>query len=490
MGVGETQEPFTSPRSTATQLWVSLGVLASEKVWVSAALTWALPIPVPKPETSDCASTQAQASAASAQAIVLGVSTGMPSIRPSFLADFANSRAIDPRITITRPSTAFRVNQFGLPEQVASGVGRIDFSPVALNCRGLLIEESRANLLTYSEQFDNGAWTKTRATVSANAAIAPDGTTTADKLIEDTTASNSHFVTQNYAATNTTLSGSFFVKSAERSKCRIEISNFLNHAAAVDFDLTNGSFVVSTAGATDYTNTQGSIVNAGNGWWRISITATKGSANSNNFLSLSVRNDAGNTIYTGDGTSGLYVWRAKLEAGSFPTSPDQTVASTVTRAADSATVTGTSFSSWYRQDEGSVIVTARSAPGVGSVDQHVFSLTDSGGTNRITLYRNTSRFAVLVIDVGGVTQATLTSVATWADNTVAKIGVSFKAGSFALSLDGAAAVTAASGSVPTVDRLVLGNTVAGTRAFNGWIERFGFFPKQISNSELVAGATQ
>jgi len=48
----------------------------------------------------------------------------------------------------------------------------------------LLVEEQRTNLLTYSEQFDNGSWFKLRASVSPNLALAPDGTLTADKLIE------------------------------------------------------------------------------------------------------------------------------------------------------------------------------------------------------------------------------------------------------------------------------------------------------------------
>ena len=42
---------------------------------------------------------------------------------------------------------------------------------------------SRYNLLEQSEVFDNAYWTKTNSTVTANAGVAPDGTTTADKLI-------------------------------------------------------------------------------------------------------------------------------------------------------------------------------------------------------------------------------------------------------------------------------------------------------------------
>jgi hypothetical protein len=114
-------------------------------------------------------------------------SSSYPTVRPSLNLDFANSQSVDPRITFTRASTATRVNANGLIEVVASNSPRIDFDPATQVCKGLLIEEQRTNLLTYSENFDNAAWGKQSVTVNANAAIAPDGTLTADKLIESTT---------------------------------------------------------------------------------------------------------------------------------------------------------------------------------------------------------------------------------------------------------------------------------------------------------------
>ena len=107
--------------------------------------------------------------------------------RPSLNLDFINSQIFDPRITFTRVSTATRVNANGLIEVVASGSPRIDFDPVTQVCKGLLIEEQRTNLLTYSENFAlTPAWQKARATISSSVIVAPDGTLTADKLVEDT----------------------------------------------------------------------------------------------------------------------------------------------------------------------------------------------------------------------------------------------------------------------------------------------------------------
>ena len=92
----------------------------------------------------------ATAAAVGASNIVLGVSTLYPAIRPSLDLDFANSQTVDPRITFTRASTATRTNARGLIEAVASGVPRLDFDPVTGACKGLLIEEQRANQLLNS----------------------------------------------------------------------------------------------------------------------------------------------------------------------------------------------------------------------------------------------------------------------------------------------------------------------------------------------------
>lgn len=84
-----------------------------------------------------------------------------PSIRPSLLLDFANTKQLDPRITFSRPTTATYYD-------------------------GKTVAKAEENLLTYSQEFDNAAWTKTAVTVTANVTTAPDGTATADAMYETT----------------------------------------------------------------------------------------------------------------------------------------------------------------------------------------------------------------------------------------------------------------------------------------------------------------
>jgi hypothetical protein len=170
----------------------------------------------------------------------------------------------------------------------------------------------RRNLLTWTEQFDNAAWTKTRSSISANAAVAPDGTTTADKLVEDTTASNTHqiagaIITLASASTNTV---SIYVKAAERTWCRVANAGVVSGGAFVN--LSTGQFGTIEAGVT-----ASSILDVGNGWYRVSVTGVLAGTASQWAVQSSTGN--GNTSYTGDGTSGILLWGAQLELGSVAT---------------------------------------------------------------------------------------------------------------------------------------------------------------------------
>ena len=62
-----------------------------------------------------------------------------------------------------------------------------------------------------------------------------------------------------------------------------------------------------------------------------------------------------NSTYAGDGYSGTYIWGAQVEQGSFPTSYIKTTGSQVTRSADSAEMTGTNFTDWYNQKQGTIL---------------------------------------------------------------------------------------------------------------------------------------
>ena len=95
------------------------------------------------------------------------------------LADAVTGQSL---VTFTRASTGTYVGSDGLIKTAAVNEARFDHNPSTGESLGLLVEEARTNLLTYSEQFDNAAWVKSNSTVTANAGAAPNGTATADLL--------------------------------------------------------------------------------------------------------------------------------------------------------------------------------------------------------------------------------------------------------------------------------------------------------------------
>jgi hypothetical protein len=170
----------------------------------------------------------------------------------------------------------------------------------------------RRNLLTWSEQFDNAAWVKTRSSISANAAVAPDGTTTADKLVEDATASSTHFTQQTVTAGLAAYTFSVYAKAAERTAVRLAMTDNATGTLLVDVNLSTGTTSGLAAGGS-WTGAAASIANAGAGWYRITLTGTRnaGTVSIAQVFLLS----GGNASYTGDGTSGAFLWGAQLEVG-------------------------------------------------------------------------------------------------------------------------------------------------------------------------------
>jgi hypothetical protein len=167
---------------------------------------------------------------------------------------------------------------------------------------------SRVNLLEKTEEFNDAYWGKTRVSVVANATTAPNGSITADKLVEDSTASTTRYLqTTSSARPAGVTSFSVYAKAAERSWLGLSMTNS-NAEPYAFFDLANG--VVGTVGsATGLITTTSSIENVGNGWYRCTVTWGK----STSAIALIFPSTADNTFsYTGDGTSGIFIWGADL----------------------------------------------------------------------------------------------------------------------------------------------------------------------------------
>lgn len=193
------------------------------------------------------------------------------------------------------------------------------------------------NLWTYSEQWDNVAWTKsglntTGTPAYVNVETAPDSTLTADKIIENNI-SQSHLSSRQFAVTNgVTYNVSVYLKSGGRdARVTSGISNLATYQ--VDVDLTNGTLSGNTFPTSPVLDSVGS------GWYRLSYSVTAANTQTRTAITILTKNGA-SINYLGDGTSGVFIWGAQISESSTVKTYQKTV----------ATAGGAGFvTTWYDQ---------------------------------------------------------------------------------------------------------------------------------------------
>jgi len=297
-----------------------------------------------------------------------------------FATDKSLTARKGPTPTFTRASAATFIGSDGLIQSAAINVARFDHDPVTLACKGLLIEESKTNLV-----FPSAALTTQTRTVTAVA----------------------H--TLSFYGTGTVV--------------------------------LSGVAIATVTGTGAYPK-------------RTTLTFTP---------------TAGSLILTVTGT----VTQAQLEAGSFPTSYIPTTTAALSRSADVCSITGSAFSGFYNQPEGTIYTESRPAAVSGTV-------TIFGVSNGTPNERWLNRFAQneqVVITASGVESGldALNPVA----GTLYKVAVAAKLNDIAMSINGLAIVTDTSQPMPTVDRATIGNlssTVASIR----------YYKKRLANSKIQA----
>jgi len=284
-----------------------------------------------------------------------------------------------------------------------SGLPRLDY--LNSTCPRLLLEPQRTNSVTYSEQVDNAAWSKLFLGVTANNANSPDGFTNADKLIPDATL-NTHLFYQSLSPAAGVYTQSAFFKAGEYNFACLRLSTDSDTKRfAVVLNLTTGA-ITATDSLGSPTSTSSKVENYGNGWYRLSISSAHTSGTM--FPTFAVSPTAVPTFsnslpsFTGDGTSGIYIWGAQLEAGAYATSYIPTLGASVTRVADAASKTG--ISSLIGQTEGTLFVdftlNGRADYGTpisvndGTTGNYVWLTIFANGTLRAELYNGAAQATI------------------------------------------------------------------------------------------------
>jgi hypothetical protein len=204
---------------------------------------------------------------------------------------------------------------------------------------------ARYNLLTYTEQFDNGAWTKRGINAFGSGSVAnttattdPLGGNTADYIQEDTS-SGAHGVDNVQSLPNaTSFTFSVYCKAAQRTWAYIRLAVTTGQGAF--FNLSNGTVGTVQSGIT------ASISNAGNGWYRCSVSITTTTA-AGWYPAVCPAPGDNQSSYTGDGTSGIYIWGADLRPASQATG---LIGPTYQRVVDAATYDTAGFLPYLQFD--------------------------------------------------------------------------------------------------------------------------------------------
>ncbi len=415
-------------------------------------------------------------------------SDNYPTIRPTLDLNFAATKTLDHRITFTRDSAGTYVDELGIIRYATNNVPRFDHNPTTGESLGLLIEESRTNQVAYSNSGSGlgdapyyGNWNSSPYT--DNFAVAPDGTTTAWKMTP-TSPSASKVKRINVTAGNT-YTFSVWLKKDPSVSVSDGIWDYLKYLITWS---QNGSTVTS---ATIEQLVSGSTTSAEltTEWRRFSVSYTAPANVTSMEFGLSNSNSG-----TGDPGYSVFVWGAQLEEGAFPTSYIPTNGSTVTRGADNAKITGTNFTDFYNQNEGTFFIDSGIAQGssyLGYLGSGTSSASDGGPSNNFNTIMSDNDNSDVILNIwdNSAEQATI-PFAYPASGNIKVAGV-YKTNDFAISMNGSAVSSDSIGSIDTnQDQFWIGRRPYTANGYlNNSIKKISYYNKRLPDAQLQ-GLTQ
>jgi hypothetical protein len=388
------------------------------------------------------------------------IARAVRSLVPALDLNFADmGETLDARVTFARASNATRYTSAGLVAVASSGVARFTHDPVTLAAQGLLIEKQVTNEFPDSSDFSTANWARNSGTTVTSAAIvAPDGATTGWAVNQVTNGATTG-IKQNSVTWIENRAVSFYIKAGAGA-------SFIGQnglGRLFEFNLTTPAITSVNAA---YENAK--LTDVGGGWYRFEIVQV-----SDPFGDFFIGSASG----AGSGAT-FYLWEAQFEAGGAATSQIPTGASSATRLADSASMTGANFSSWYNAAQGTFLAIARIPTG----DGRLCTISDGTANNRLTVRKSSTNLIYEVI-VGGATQASI-SVASPAVGATAKIAFSFIADLFRFAVNGSLGTDDTAGTVPTVSQMNIGADHAAGDQWNEAIARIRYFNRALPAATL------
>jgi hypothetical protein len=368
----------------------------------------------------------------------------MPSLDLRFAESKSLIDAVSGRqlVTFTRASSGTFIGSDGLIKTAAVNEPRFTHDPVTGESLGLLVEEQRTNLVLNSATFQPTSGGGPAA--YAVDQVAPDGTTTGSRQ----TAATPRTLEDYTGIANALYTFSFY--------CRVT-----SGTAAFSIQIKNA--VTDTVIANDTTPV------ATTTWKRFAISGTTTGATPGVRVEL-----------TGI-EPGFVFWGAQLEAGDFATSHIPTTTATATRSADVVSIEGVNFSSWYRQDEGTLLIDSAIDYTVPAGRfPRVASLIGTPSSNTIQCAFQTADNAGFEVTVAGSSQVGLSLPV---DALRRRLAITCRADDFAACVNGGAVSADTAGIVPIVNNLRIGDRF-GNSTLNGPIRRLPYWPHRLDNNTL------
>jgi hypothetical protein len=378
---------------------------------------------------------------------------------PPFVAEDSTMR-----FTVSRNTTATRVNSSGLIESVASGILRLDY-PVTGGCPAALIEPSAQNLVLQSETFDvSGTWTLVTGgtgvnpVVTPNAAISPDGTQSADNIVlnvgSGTLSTDVSIIRQNITVSAVAYTYSIWLKSNTGTNQFVSLR--FNSAPSQEVTITND-------------------------WQRFTFTGTPASGSRDFGLDLRGNNTSGQK------TCNILAWGAQVETGSVATTYIPTTAAAVSRAADVISASGALVSGLIGQMEGTVYAEVDMRNFASSAARRIVNMRVDGN-NLLSLEINSAGTSIeFVATSGGVAVTTTASGLTSGIQKIA-VGYNSAASGTALYVNGTLRDTKTI-AIPSLASVVFGLGVradggAGTQ-LNDRIRAAALYTTRLTDAQLA-----